>query len=85
METVEGVAATGEARDLQQAFAVENALQCGFCTPGMLLTAQDVLARRPDPSPEEIREALSGNYCRCTGYHAIVVAVRRAAEARGGA
>jgi len=76
------VAASGEARDLQQAFAIENALQCGFCTPGMLLTAQDLLTRRPDPSPEEIREALSGSYCRCTGYHAIVAAVRRTAKAR---
>ena len=83
VETIEGVAASGEARDLQQAFAVENALQCGFCTAGMLLTAQDLLARRRDPGPQEIREVLSGNYCRCTGYHAIVAAVRRAAEARG--
>ena len=82
VETIEGVAASGEARDLQQGFAIENALQCGFCTPGMLLTAQDLLTRRPDPSPEEIREALSGNYCRCTGYHAIVAAVRRTATAR---
>jgi carbon-monoxide dehydrogenase small subunit len=82
VETIEGVAASGEARDLRQAFAIENALQCGFCTPGMLLTAQDLLTRRPDPSPEEIREALSGNYCRCTGYHAIVTAVRRTAKAR---
>ncbi len=84
VETIEGVTATGEARDLQQAFAAENALQCGFCTPGMLLTAQDLLARRRNPSPQEIRGALSGNYCRCTGYHAIVTAVRRAAQARGG-
>jgi len=83
VETIEGVAASDEARDLQQAFAIENALQCGFCTPGMLLTALDLLARRLDPSPEEIRGALSGNYCRCTGYHAIVAAVRRTAKARG--
>jgi len=85
VESIEGVAATGEASDLQQAFALENALQCGFCTPGMLLTAHDLLARQPNPSLEEIREALSGNYCRCTGYHAIVAAVRRAAEARASA
>jgi carbon-monoxide dehydrogenase small subunit len=83
VETIEGVAGTGEVLDLQQAFAQENALQCGFCTPGMLLTAQDLLARKPAASAQEIREALSGNYCRCTGYHAIVEAVRKTAEARG--
>jgi carbon-monoxide dehydrogenase small subunit len=83
VETIEGVAGTGEVFDLQQAFAQENALQCGFCTPGMLLTAQDLLARKPAATAQEIREALSGNYCRCTGYHAIVEAVRKTAEARG--
>ena len=83
VETIEGVAGTGEVFDLQQAFAQENALQCGFCTPGMLLTAQDLLARKPAASAQENREALSGNYCRCTGYHAIVEAVRKTAEARG--
>ena len=83
VETIEGVAGTGEVFDLQEAFAQENALQCGFCTPGMLLTAQDLLARKPAASAQEIREALSGNYCRCTGYHAIVEAVRKTAEARG--
>ncbi len=88
VETIEGVAGsgvagTGEVFDLQQAFAQENALQCGFCTPGMLLTAQDLLARKPGASSQEIREALSGNYCRCTGYHAIVEAVRKTAESRG--
>jgi aerobic carbon-monoxide dehydrogenase small subunit len=82
VETIEGVAGTGEAFDLQQAFAQENALQCGFCTPGMILTAQDLLARKPTASAGEIREALSGNYCRCTGYHAIVEAVRKTAESR---
>ncbi len=82
VETIEGVAGTGEVFDLQQAFAQENALQCGFCTPGMILTAQDLLARKPAASAGEIREALSGNYCRCTGYHAIVEAVRKTAEAR---
>jgi aerobic carbon-monoxide dehydrogenase small subunit len=82
VETIEGVAGTGEVFDLQQAFAQENALQCGFCTPGMLLTAQDLLTRMPGASVAEIREALSGNYCRCTGYHAIVEAVRNTAEAR---
>ena len=83
VETIEGVAGMGEVFDLQQAFAQENALQCGFCTPGMLLTAQDLLQRKPGASAQEIREALSGNYCRCTGYHAIVEAVRKTAEARG--
>ena len=83
VETIEGVAGTGEVFDLQQAFAQENALQCGFCTPGMILTSQDLLTRKPAVSAEEIREALSGNYCRCTGYHAIVEAVRKTAEARG--
>jgi aerobic carbon-monoxide dehydrogenase small subunit len=82
VETIEGVTGTGEVFDLQQAFAQENALQCGFCTPGMLLTAQDLLARKPGASAQEIREALSGNYCRCTGYHSIVEAVRKTAEAR---
>ena len=82
VETIEGVAGTGEVFDLQQAFAQENALQCGFCTSGMLLTAQDLLARKPGASVAEIREALSGNYCRCTGYHAVVEAIRKTAEAR---
>ena len=82
VDTIEGMAGTGEVLDLQQAFAEGNALQCGFCTPGMVLTAQDLLARKPGASVSEIREALSGNYCRCTGYHAIVEAVRKTAEAR---
>jgi aerobic carbon-monoxide dehydrogenase small subunit len=82
VETIEGVAGTGEVFDLQQAFAEENALQCGFCTPGMLLTAQDLLSRRPDAGSDEIREALSGNYCRCTGYHAMVDAIRKTSESR---
>jgi aerobic carbon-monoxide dehydrogenase small subunit len=82
VETIEGVAGTGEVFDLQQAFAEENALQCGFCTPGVLLTAQDLLSRRPDAGSDEIREALSGNYCRCTGYHAMVEAIRKTSESR---
>jgi aerobic carbon-monoxide dehydrogenase small subunit len=82
VETIEGVAGTGEVFDLQQAFAEENALQCGFCTPGVLLTAQDLLSRRPDAGSDEIREALSGNYCRCTGYHAMVEAIRKISESR---
>ena len=83
VETIEGVAGTGEVFDLQQAFARENALQCGFCTPGMLLTAQDLLARKPGAGAREIREALSGNYCRCTGYQAIVDAIEETMHGKG--
>jgi len=85
VETIEGVADSGAIADLQQAFQARNALQCGFCTPGMLLTAQALLARGGVPSREEIRTHLSGNYCRCTGYHAIVDAVEAVALARAGA
>ena len=84
VETIEGLAATGEILDLQQAFAELNALQCGFCTPAMLLTAQEALRRDPGADRARIRQALSGNYCRCTGYHAIVEAVHRVARARAG-
>jgi carbon-monoxide dehydrogenase small subunit len=84
VETVEGLSDTGEIADLQESFRVRNALQCGYCTPGMLMTAQDLLSRDPSPSREEIREHLSGNYCRCTGYHAIVDAVEATAKARAG-
>lgn len=84
VETIEGISDTGEIADLQEAFQVRNALQCGFCTPGMLLTAQDLLANGRAPSREEIREHISGNYCRCTGYHAIVDAVEAVAQARKG-
>ncbi|HEU5277173.1 MAG TPA: (2Fe-2S)-binding protein [Xanthobacteraceae bacterium] len=84
VETIEGVADSGAIADLQQAFQARNALQCGFCTPGMLLTAQALLARGGVPSREQIREHLSGNYCRCTGYHAIVDAVEAVAQARAG-
>jgi aerobic carbon-monoxide dehydrogenase small subunit len=84
VETIEGVADSGAIADLQQAFQARNALQCGFCTPGMLLTAQALLARGGVPSREQIREHLSGNYCRCTGYHAIVDAVEAVALARAG-
>jgi carbon-monoxide dehydrogenase small subunit len=86
VETIEGVTDTAEIADLQQAFIDRNALQCGYCTPGMLLTAQELLSRGGVPSREAIRRHLSGNYCRCTGYQAIVDAVesvaRRRAEAR---
>jgi aerobic carbon-monoxide dehydrogenase small subunit len=82
IETIEGIADAGEIADLQTAFAQRNALQCGFCTPGMLLTVQDLLAREAKPSRDDIRDHLSGNYCRCTGYHAIVDAVETVAHAR---
>jgi aerobic carbon-monoxide dehydrogenase small subunit len=82
VETIEGVSDRGEIADLQEAFIRRNALQCGYCTPGMLLTAQDLLARGGVPSRETIREYLSGNYCRCTGYQAIVDAVENTARVR---
>jgi carbon-monoxide dehydrogenase small subunit len=82
VETIEGVSDTGEIADLQEAFIARNALQCGFCTPGMLLTAAELLAREKAPDRERIREFLSGNYCRCTGYQAIIDAVETTAEAR---
>ena len=85
VETIEGLSDSGEVADLQTAFEQRNALQCGYCTPGMLLTAQDMLAKGGTPSREKIREHLSGNYCRCTGYHAIVDAVEAVAQARAGA
>ena len=82
IETVEGLSDTGEVADLQEAFRTRNALQCGYCTPGMIVTAQDLLRRDPAPSRDEIREHISGNYCRCTGYHAIVDAIEATAQAR---
>jgi aerobic carbon-monoxide dehydrogenase small subunit len=84
VETIEGLSDSGEIADLQAAFRDRNALQCGFCTPGMLMAAQDLLRQNPTPDREQIREHLSGNYCRCTGYQAIVDAVERAAQARAG-
>ena len=82
VETIEGVSDAGTIADLQEAFRKRNALQCGFCTPAMLLTAQDLLSEGGVPSRDAIREHLSGNYCRCTGYHAIVDAVESVAQAR---
>jgi carbon-monoxide dehydrogenase small subunit len=82
VETIEGVSDKGELADLQDAFEKRNALQCGFCTPGMLLIAQELLANGAKPSRETIREQISGNYCRCTGYHAIVDAIEAVAQAR---
>ena len=84
VETIEGVSDSNEVSDLQQAFIARNALQCGFCTPGMLLTAQELLRRGGVPSRDTIREQISGNYCRCTGYHAIVDAIESVAQARAG-
>ena len=83
VETIEGVSDSGEIADLQDAFHKRNALQCGYCTPGMLLTAQELLKNGGTPSRAAIRQHLSGNYCRCTGYHAIVDAVEAVARARG--
>ena len=80
IETIEGATDTGRVRILQDAFYERAALQCGFCTPGMILQSAELLERDKAPSREAIREALSGNYCRCTGYHAIVDAVGTAAE-----
>lgn len=80
--TVEGLSEDALIADLQRAFHERNALQCGFCTPGMLVTAQGLLARKDLPSREEIRDALSGNYCRCTGYEAIVDAIETVARRR---
>src|SRR5260370_3279397 len=85
VETIEAVSATREMADLQQAFIERNALQCGYCTPGMLLTAQELLAAGGVPSRDTIRAHLSGNYCRCTGYQAIIDAVEAVAQARAGA
>jgi aerobic carbon-monoxide dehydrogenase small subunit len=77
--TVEGLAQDGQLHRVQEAFAETGAVQCGFCTPGLIVATADLLERRPDPSEDEIREALSGNLCRCTGYAKIFDAVRLAA------
>ena len=84
VETVEGASDSGDLADLQAAFHERNALQCGYCTPGMLLTAAELLSRTNMPSREEIRIAMSGNYCRCTGYQAIVDAIETTARGRAG-
>ena len=78
--TVEGLAQNGQLHPVQEAFAETGAVQCGFCTPGLVVAAADLLERSPDPSDDEIREALSGNLCRCTGYAKIFDAVRLAAR-----
>jgi aerobic carbon-monoxide dehydrogenase small subunit len=78
--TVEGLAAAGELHPVQQAFVETGAVQCGFCTPGLVVATHDLLEREPRPSDAQIREALAGNLCRCTGYEKILDAVRLAAE-----
>jgi carbon-monoxide dehydrogenase small subunit len=80
VETIEGADASGRLRNLQQAFHRRNALQCGFCTPAMLLTVGELLRVNPAPSREEVRDWISGNFCRCTGYQSIVDAVMEAAS-----
>jgi aerobic carbon-monoxide dehydrogenase small subunit len=79
--TTEGLSSGGELHPMQQAFREEHALQCGFCTPGMVMAGVALLQENPAPTETEVREALEGNFCRCTGYHNIVRAVLRAAEA----
>ncbi len=79
--TVEGIGSNGRLHAVQEAFVQTGAVQCGFCTPGLVVATADLLARRPDPTDDEIREALSGNLCRCTGYAKIFDAVRLAAGA----
>jgi aerobic carbon-monoxide dehydrogenase small subunit len=78
--TIEGIARDGKLHPVQQAFHEEHALQCGFCTPGMIMQAIDLLGDNPDPDEREVREGIEGNLCRCTGYHNIVRAVRSAAQ-----
>ena len=83
VETIEGVSDSGEIADLQKEFHERNALQCGFCTPGMLLTAADFLKSDPGTGRDRIRAYISGNYCRCTGYQAIVDAIEAVGRERG--
>ena len=84
IETIEGQSIGEDISDIQEAFIEENAIQCGFCTPGMVMSAKALLDRNPNPTDEEIDIALSGNICRCTGYYSIRDAVKRAADKRGG-
>jgi aerobic carbon-monoxide dehydrogenase small subunit len=81
--TIEGMGSDGGLHPLQEAFSSEHGLQCGYCTPGMIIAAADLLSRNPDPTEEEIRHGLEGNLCRCTGYHNVVKAVKKAAESGG--
>ena len=84
--TIEGLATNGELHPMQKAFWENHGLQCGYCTPGMIMASVDMLKNNPNPTEEEIRHGLEGNFCRCTGYHNIVKSVKAAAEAmQGGA
>ena len=83
VKTIEGMAENGNLHPLQEAFWEHHGLQCGYCTPGMIMAAADLLARNPNPSEEEVRHGLEGNLCRCTGYHNIVKAVMAAAGSTG--
>ena len=78
--SIEGMSQNGELHPLQEGFREEHGLQCGFCTPGMIMAAANLLERNPDPSEQEIRHALEGNFCRCTGYHNIVKSIQYAAN-----
>ena len=78
--TIEGMATNGQMHPIQEAFKENHGLQCGFCTPGMVMTAVDILKNNPNPTEEEIRHGLEGNFCRCTGYHNIVKSIQHAAE-----
>lgn len=82
--TIEGLAKNGELHPMQQAFMDNHGLQCGFCTPGMVMSAIDLVKKNPNPDEKTIREQLEGNICRCTGYHNIVKAVQQAAKVMGG-
>jgi carbon-monoxide dehydrogenase small subunit len=80
VKTIEGLGSEGALHPVQEGFWEHHGLQCGYCTPGMIMAGADLLAKNPDPSEEEVREALAGNLCRCTGYHNIVKAVMSAAK-----
>jgi len=84
VKTIEGVADNGKLHAMQQAFKDNHGLQCGFCTPGVVMSALDLVASNPNPTESEIRDWLDGNLCRCTGYHNIVKAIAAAAQAMGG-
>ena len=84
LHTIEGLASDGELHPIQRAFVEHHGLQCGFCTPGMILTAADLLSRDPDPDEETIRRSIRGNFCRCTGYQSIVESIQAAGSALRG-
>ena len=80
IKTIEGMATNGQLHPIQESFREKHGLQCGFCTPGMIMSSWQLLERNPNPSEDEIRHALEGNFCRCTGYHNIVKSIQWAAE-----